>query len=59
MVTESSGFIGCHVVKELLDKSLSLVCIDNKNSYYDASLKLSRQKHIVEYQISQNIKLER
>ena len=49
LVTGASGFVGCHLVKELLDKGMSLVCIDNFNSYYDVSLKVARKKYIVEY----------
>ena len=46
MVTGALGFIGCHLIKDLLERGLSLVCIDNFNPYYDNSLKRARKEDI-------------
>ena len=48
LVTGSSGFIGFHLVKKLLDCNYFVVGIDNHNDYYDPALKearLSRHAH--------------
>lgn len=42
LVTGSAGFIGYHLVKELLKQDHEVVGIDNINDYYDVNLKLGR-----------------
>ena len=42
LVTGSSGFIGFHTCKFLLDKKIEVLGIDNNNSYYDKKLKINR-----------------
>jgi UDP-glucuronate 4-epimerase len=44
LITGSSGFIGFHLSKLLLDKGYQVIGIDNMNDYYDVSLKESRLK---------------
>lgn len=39
LVTGGAGFIGSHLCEALLDKSDSLVCLDNFNDYYNPSIK--------------------
>jgi UDP-glucuronate 4-epimerase len=42
LITGSSGFIGFHLTKALLDQGHEVVGIDNHNDYYDISLKEHR-----------------
>ena len=42
LVTGAAGFIGFHLTSNLLDRGLSVVGIDNFNSYYDPNLKRAR-----------------
>ena len=44
LVTGSSGFIGYHLVKELLKDGHEVIGIDNHNDYYDVKLKELRKK---------------
>ncbi len=44
LVTGAAGFIGFHVVVELLKASLEVVGLDNMNDYYDVKLKQDRLK---------------
>ena len=46
LITGSSGFIGFHVVENLLKNNYHIVGIDNHNNYYDPKLKNVR-KHVV------------
>tara|TARA_B100002019_G_scaffold62783_1_gene53843 strand:- start:21119 stop:22069 length:951 start_codon:yes stop_codon:yes gene_type:complete len=42
LVTGSSGFIGFHLIKELLNAGYDVVGIDDHNDYYNPDLKLKR-----------------
>ena len=42
LVTGCAGFIGFHLVKKLLDTNISIIGVDNINSYYDQKLKKNR-----------------
>ena len=42
LITGSSGFIGMHLSKSLLEDGYSVCGIDNMNDYYDPSLKEAR-----------------
>lgn len=42
VVTGAAGFIGFHVIKDLLEQGHEVVGIDNINSYYDVKLKFAR-----------------
>jgi len=42
LVTGATGFIGFHLIEKLLEKSCSIVGIDNINDYYDPELKKDR-----------------
>lgn len=44
LITGAAGFIGFHLIKSLLDRSCSIVGIDNMNDYYDPDLKKDRLK---------------
>ncbi len=49
LVTGSSGFIGMHLCKSLLEDGYSVHGIDNMNSYYDVNLKKSRLDNLLKY----------
>ncbi len=46
LVTGCAGFIGFHLVKNLLDRGDSVVGIDSLNEYYDINLKYGRLKEL-------------
>ncbi|MBI5345182.1 MAG: NAD-dependent epimerase [Deltaproteobacteria bacterium] len=46
LVTGAAGFIGFHLSKRLIERGDQVVGVDNVNSYYDVSLKLSRLKEL-------------
>ena len=48
-ITGSSGFIGFHLVKELLDRGHSVYGYDSINNYYDIKLKKERNKILKKY----------
>jgi UDP-glucuronate 4-epimerase len=48
-VTGSSGFIGFHLSKKLLDKGHSVHGFDSMNNYYDIKIKKTRLKILKEY----------
>ncbi len=49
IITGSSGFIGFHLSKLLLEKGNSVHGIDSMNNYYDVNLKKSRLKILIKY----------
>ena len=48
-ITGSSGFIGFHLAKELLEKGHSVYGYDSINNYYDIKLKKERNKILKKY----------
>ena len=48
-LTGSSGFIGFHLSKYLLEKGHTICGFDSMNSYYDVNLKKSRLKILNKY----------
>ena len=46
LVTGNAGFIGFHLTCKLLKKGISVIGLDNLNSYYDVNLKKSRLEQI-------------
>ncbi|HFB2047763.1 MAG: NAD-dependent epimerase/dehydratase family protein [Hyphomicrobiaceae bacterium] len=42
LVTGAAGFIGFHVARHLLEKTMSVIGFDNVNDYYDIELKEAR-----------------
>ena len=42
LITGTAGFIGFHLAKRLLKKKISVIGVDNINSYYDINLKKKR-----------------
>ena len=49
MVTGAAGFIGYHLIEKLLAGDVQVVGVDNFNSYYDPSLKRSRQQRLLNH----------
>ena len=49
LVTGAAGFIGFHLAKDLLEKGVKVVGLDNMNDYYDVRLKEARLSTLVEY----------
>ena len=41
LITGSSGFIGFHISKHLLESKFQILGIDNHNNYYDPKIKLN------------------
>ena len=50
LLTGTSGFIGYHTAKYLLERWDTVVGIDNENDYYDVSLKVSRRENLLQYE---------
>ena len=48
-ITGSSGFIGFHLTKKLLDKGHKIHGFDSMNTYYDINLKKSRHQILKKY----------
>jgi len=49
LITGSSGFIGFHLSKKLLDKGHKIHGYDSMNNYYDVRLKKARYKILKKY----------
>ena len=59
IVTGSSGFIGFHVSKLLLENNYIIMGIDNHNNYYDPKLKKKKRFNILKkYKNFKFIKLD-
>jgi UDP-glucuronate 4-epimerase len=50
LITGSSGFIGFHLSKLLLDSGYKVIGIDNMNNYYDTRIKESRLNILIQKQ---------
>ena len=48
-ITGSSGFIGFHITKKLLDKGFNVCGYDSMNRYYEIKLKKSRLNILKKY----------
>ena len=48
LVTGAAGFIGYHLSKRLIKNGFSVIGIDDFNSYYDRSLKISRKNNLLD-----------
>ena len=46
VITGVAGFIGYHLCKRLLKENISVIGIDDMNSYYDIKLKDARLKRL-------------
>ena len=57
LISGSSGFIGFHLSKDLLDRGDAVFGIDSMNDYYDVNLKESRLKYLKKYKNFQFEKL--
>ena len=49
LISGSSGFIGFHLSKLLLEKKNRIIGVDNQNNYYDKNLKIDRNKILLKY----------
>ncbi len=47
LITGGAGFIGFHLIKQLLKQNCQIVSIDNLNDYYDKTLKQQRLANLV------------
>lgn len=56
LVTGSSGFIGFHLVRKLLDANINVVGIDDMNSYYDIKLKKDRLNVLLSHKNAKSFK---
>ena len=56
IITGVAGFIGYHLCKRLLKENISVVGIDNLNSYYDVKLKEARLKNLNDIALLENKK---
>ena len=50
LVTGGAGFIGSHLINNLLNKGDNIVCIDNLNEFYNPSIKKLNQVNHYEYE---------
>ena len=55
LITGSAGFIGYHLSKRLLEENISVIGIDNMNSYYDIKLKEARLQNLRKITLKENI----
>ena len=59
LITGSSGFIGYHLTKALLDEEHEVVGVDNHNDYYDENLKKARYANLLDHKASANFKFHK
>lgn len=50
LITGSSGFIGYHLSKKLLEQDFTVIGLDNMSDYYDVTLKEDRQSQLENYE---------
>ena len=58
IITGSAGFIGYHLSKKLLEKNISVVGIDNINSYYDIRLKEARLQQLKNIALKKDVNFD-
>ena len=50
LITWTSGFIGFHLAKKLLEEwNTKIIWFDNENDYYDVNLKIARRKELEKF----------
>ncbi|HKL44523.1 MAG TPA: NAD-dependent epimerase/dehydratase family protein [Candidatus Absconditabacterales bacterium] len=49
LITGTSGFIGFHLAKRLLEEGRNIIGFDNENDYYDVNLKVARRNILEKY----------
>ena len=49
LITWTSGFIGFHTAKKLLEQWDTIIGFDNENDYYDVNLKIARRKILEQF----------
>tara|TARA_Y100001978_G_C23622561_1_gene399226 strand:+ start:61 stop:1083 length:1023 start_codon:yes stop_codon:yes gene_type:complete len=55
IITGAAGFIGYHLSKRLLKEDISVIGIDNMNSYYDVKLKEARLQNLRNIFLKENV----
>jgi len=51
LITWTSGFIGFHLAKRLLEEgNTKIIWFDSENDYYDVNLKIARRKQLLEFE---------
>ena len=58
VITGVAGFIGYHLCKRLLKENISVIGIDDMNSYYDIKLKDARLKRLRNIDLKENIEFQ-
>ena len=58
LVTGAAGFIGYHLCKKLIKNGISVVGVDDFNSYYDPNLKYNRKENLLSVAQKLNVKFE-
>ena len=58
VITGVAGFIGYHLCKRLLKANISVIGIDDMNSYYDIKLKDARLKRLRNIDLKENIEFQ-
>ena len=58
VITGVAGFIGYHLCKRLLKENISVIGIDDMNSYYDIKLKDARLKRLRNIPLKNNVEFQ-